>query len=152
MLTILLEVRKHTIKYLHFEEDVRPPYCGTWTKEVSEEKAKSVARNSSKRTLEDINYDYDSEAEWQEPEEGEDVNSDGEDDAEIEDAGDDMDGFLDNVDDLPNKSLIPKEEVKWTPMLFENEAGDGVSIAAAAFGHDLVSHQMGLLIAEDMGK
>jgi chromatin assembly factor 1 subunit A len=48
--------------------------------------------------LPDTNYDYDSEAEWEEPEEGEDLNSEDEEEMS-EDGDDDMDGFLDDEDD-----------------------------------------------------
>jgi chromatin assembly factor 1 subunit A len=43
-----------------------------------------------------MNYDYDSEAEWEEPEEGEELNSEGEEELGDEDDADDMDGFLDD--------------------------------------------------------
>ena len=43
-----------------------------------------------------INYDYDSEAEWEEPGEGEDLDSDGELEDEGDDDADDMEGFLDD--------------------------------------------------------
>jgi chromatin assembly factor 1 subunit A len=86
------------MKYIHFGEDVRPPYYGTYTKPYSTLEARRLARNSLSRVRKDTNYEYDSEAEWEEPEEGEDLDSEGEDDME-EDADDDMDGFLDDEED-----------------------------------------------------
>ncbi|KAJ4322483.1 chromatin assembly factor-I (CAF-I) p90 subunit [Neodidymelliopsis sp. IMI 364377] len=86
------------MKYLHFGEDVRPPYYGTYTKPYSDTVARRLARNAVSRIRQDTNYDYDSEAEWEEPEEGEDLDSEGEDDAE-EEGDDDMDGFLDDEED-----------------------------------------------------
>jgi chromatin assembly factor 1 subunit A len=83
-----------TMKYIHFGQDVRPPYCGTWTKPQSLEKARALARNPFKQLLPQLDYDYDSEAEWEEPEDGEDVDSDGEEDEE--DGEEDLDGFLDD--------------------------------------------------------
>lgn len=83
-----------TMKYIHFGQDVRPPYCGTWTKPQSLERARQLARNPFQQLLPQLDYDYDSEAEWEEPEEGEDVDSDGEEDEEEGD--EDMEGFLDD--------------------------------------------------------
>ncbi|KAF2626579.1 hypothetical protein BU25DRAFT_422342 [Macroventuria anomochaeta] len=86
------------MKYLHFGEDVRPPYYGTYSKSYSDADARRLARNAVSRIRQDTNYDYDSEAEWEEPEEGEDLDSEGEDDLE-EEGDDDMDGFLDDEED-----------------------------------------------------
>lgn len=86
------------MKYLHFGEDVRPPYYGTYTKSYPESTARRLARNAVSRIRQDTNYDYDSEAEWEEPEEGEDLDSDGEEDLD-EEGDDDMDGFLDDEED-----------------------------------------------------
>lgn len=90
-------LRKVTMKSLKFGEDVRPPYQGTFTRPVPESSAKKLSRNPYHRGLPDINYDYDSEAEWEEPEEGEDLDS--EEEEESDDGEDDMDGFLDDEDD-----------------------------------------------------
>lgn len=86
------------MKYLHFGEDVRPPYYGTYTKPYPDATARKIARNPIYRARQDTNYDYDSEAEWEEPEEGEDLDSEGEDDIE-EEGEDDLDGFLDDEED-----------------------------------------------------
>lgn len=86
------------MKYIHFSDDVRPPYYGTYTKSYTDAEAAHLARNPLSRTRKDTQYDYDSEAEWEEPEEGEDLDSDGEDDGD-EEAEDDLDGFLDDEED-----------------------------------------------------
>ncbi|KAH3905482.1 hypothetical protein HBH56_218350 [Parastagonospora nodorum] len=86
------------MKYIHFGEDVRPPYYGTYTRSYTEVQAARLARKPVSRLRQDTNYDYDSEAEWEEPEEGEDLDSEGDDDLE-EEAEDDMDGFLDDEED-----------------------------------------------------
>lgn len=86
------------VKYIHFCTDVRPPYCGTYTRPYTDAEAAHLARNPFSRIRQDTDYDYDSEAEWDEPEEGEDLDSDGEEDNE-DDADDDMDGFLDDEED-----------------------------------------------------
>jgi chromatin assembly factor 1 subunit A len=93
-------LKKIPVKILKFREDVRPPYQGTFTKRLSEHFALKLCRNPFARTIPDLNYDYDSEAEWEEPEEGEELNSEGEEDGS-EDGDEDMDGFLDDRDEDP---------------------------------------------------
>lgn len=93
------------MKYLHFPEDVRPPYYGTYTKPHSVAEGRMLARNPFSRGLKELDYDYDSEAEWEEPEEGEDLDSEGEED--LDDEGDeDMDGFLDDEGDADVKRRL----------------------------------------------
>lgn len=60
-------LRTIPMKYLHFGEDVRPPYYGTYTKSYSNATARRLARNAVSRVRQDTNYEYDSEAEWEEP-------------------------------------------------------------------------------------
>ena len=87
-----------SMKYLQFAEDVRPPYRGTYTKLPTRKTATELARNPFERALPKVNYDYDSEAEWEEPGEGEDLDSEGEEENGSEDEEDEMDGFLDDED------------------------------------------------------
>lgn len=89
---------KVRMKSLKFGEDVRPPYQGTFTRKVPQSSAQKIARNPFRRCLPETNYDYDSEAEWEEPEEGEELDSEEEEEAE-DDVDDDMDGFLDDEDE-----------------------------------------------------
>lgn len=89
-------LRKIPVKILHFAEDVRPPYRGTYTKRPTTSTSK-LARNPLRKDLPDTNYDYDSEAEWVE-DDGEDLNSDGEDEDD-DGEGEEMDGFLDDEND-----------------------------------------------------
>ncbi|WEW56087.1 chromatin assembly factor-I (CAF-I) p90 subunit [Emydomyces testavorans] len=91
-------LRKIPMKVLQFREDVRPPYQGTFTKRLPGQSASRLCRNPFSRAVPDLNYDYDSEAEWEEPEEGEDLESEGEDEVS-EDDEEDMDDFLDDGDD-----------------------------------------------------
>ncbi|KAI9757521.1 MAG: hypothetical protein M4579_003434 [Chaenotheca gracillima] len=88
------------IKHLRFAEDVRPPYRGTFARKVSESSKSSLGRAPFRRILPSIDYDYDSEAEWEEPdpEDGEDLGSEGEEEVGSEDEGDEMDDFLDDED------------------------------------------------------
>lgn len=90
-------LQKIPMKILHFNEDVRPPYKGTYTKRPVTSTMK-LARNPLRKDLPNTDYDYDSEAEWVEDEDGEDLKSDGEEDEDVDD-GEDMDGFLDDEGD-----------------------------------------------------
>ena len=89
------------IKYLHFEEDVRPAYHGTWTKPLMPQEWKHMSRNPCGSKMSILDYDYDSEAEWDDAEEGEDVMSNG-DEEEEEDEDEDMNDFLDDTEDVNN--------------------------------------------------
>lgn len=96
--TLRNQLKKVAMKSLKFAEDVRPPYFGTFTKSITSTQAHKISRDPYARILPEVNYDYDSEAEWEEPEEGEDLDSEGEEDAS-EDGDDDMDGFLDDEEE-----------------------------------------------------
>ena len=85
-----------SIKFLKYAEDVRPPYIGTYSKVTEESAIRRLSRNPFARALPATNYDYDSEAEWEEPEEGEDLDSEGEEEVGDDDEGDDMEEFLDD--------------------------------------------------------
>lgn len=93
-------LRKIPMKSLKFGEDVRPPYQGTYSKPLRETSANKISRNPFHRGLPETNYDYDSEAEWEDPGEGEDLDSEEEEDVS-EEGDDDMEGFLDDEDDQP---------------------------------------------------
>lgn len=88
-------LKKIPMKFLKFQEDVRPPYRGTFTKRPVHGMTR-LARNPLRRDLPDTNYDYDSEAEWIEDEDAEDLNSEGEEEEDMGEDADDMDGFLDD--------------------------------------------------------
>lgn len=94
------------MKIISFSQDVRPPYCGTATPNYLEQgHMRNLARKPVGRQLR-LEYDYDSEAEWQEgDEEGEDIEDDDEDE-ELDDE-DDMEGFLDDSEDIgPARRLL----------------------------------------------
>jgi chromatin assembly factor 1 subunit A len=98
--TALDVLRRIPIRHLQFHEDVRPAYCGTYTKIKSPRTTRKLRRNPFTRARQDTNYDYDSEVEWEEPEEGdEEVLSEEEDEADSQADGDEIDGFLDDEDD-----------------------------------------------------
>ena len=94
-----------SMRYLKFAEDVRPPYIGTYTKVSDPWACKKLSRNPFTQGL-PTNYDYDSEAEWEEPGEGEDLESEGEEEVGDDDEGDEMEEFLDDEEDLADGSHI----------------------------------------------
>ncbi|RHZ56694.1 uncharacterized protein CDV56_107677 [Aspergillus thermomutatus] len=119
-------LRRIRMKSLKFGEDVRPPYQGTFTKTLPESAAHKLMRNPFHRGLPDINYDYDSEAEWEEPEEGEDLDSEEEEEGS-EEGDDDMDGFLDDDEDnLEGKRrlIVGDLEPLCTGLRWQGEGGD----------------------------
>jgi len=88
-------------KHLHFAEDVRPPYRGTFTRTPNTSSLRK-GRNPFQRALPGIDYDYDSEAEWVDnPEEGEgeELHSEDEDDTASQLSIGDMEDFLDDEED-----------------------------------------------------
>ncbi|XP_022105893.1 chromatin assembly factor 1 subunit A-like [Acanthaster planci] len=77
-------------KLLQFHENYRPPYYGTWRK-----KSEMInPRNYLKKDEDMLDYEVDSDEEWEEP--GESLShSEGEDDGEdVDDGGDSDDGFF----------------------------------------------------------
>jgi chromatin assembly factor 1 subunit A len=83
------------IKHIRHAEDVRPPYRGTFSMKTDKAVYVRLTCNPFNRVVPQLNYDYDSEAEWEEPEDGEDLDTEGDDEMD-EDDGDEMDGFLDD--------------------------------------------------------
>lgn len=109
------------MKFLGFKEDVRPPYYGTVTNlPNSLASLRKLARNPVAKDVLPLQYDYDSEAEWQE-EDGEDVDlmDDDEDDAENDE---DMGDFLDDSDDvsLARPVMVSGLEPESTGICWEN--------------------------------
>ncbi|KAL2128772.1 hypothetical protein VTI74DRAFT_8678 [Chaetomium olivicolor] len=87
------------VKSIKFREDVRPPYIGTISGLPPGGKSlRKLARNPISQDILELNYGYDSEAEWQE-EEGEDVD-DLDDEEEEADLDEDMADFLDDSEDV----------------------------------------------------
>ncbi|KAJ3211703.1 inositol polyphosphate 5-phosphatase [Dinochytrium kinnereticum] len=77
-------------KFLKYAEDYRPPYFGTLRKK----KFRVSGRCPWKRDAENINYDVDSEEEWEEEEPGEELLSEDEDDAVEEEDANEQDDFV----------------------------------------------------------
>ncbi len=100
--TISVRNRK---KFLSFHEDYRPPYHGTWSKPSS---TKVTGRKPFGQDTSYLNYEIDSEEEWEEgdDEQGDDCSVEGNDDDELEGEVQDttkydyQDGWIAEDDDL----------------------------------------------------
>ncbi|KAM0258790.1 hypothetical protein ACHAQJ_003632 [Trichoderma viride] len=132
---IFTEVRsglsKIPMKVIAFSQDVRPPYYGTVTFKsfaLGKGNMYKLARRSMGRRL-PLDYDYDSEAEWQDEEDGEDL--DLEDEEEEQDDEDDMDGFLDDSEDVGVSRRVFADTMKPEIMgpCFENQNRKGPVLA-----------------------
>lgn len=119
---LLQDVR---MKVLHFAEDVRPPYQGTFTRPVPAIGARKLSRNAFAQCLPETNYDYDSEAEWDEPEDGEDLNSEGEED-ETDEPDEDLAEFLDDDEDssVKRRVIVTDLEPVSSGLHFEDSRGE----------------------------
>lgn len=114
-------------KYLEFESDVRPRFCGTRTKRLSPEHSRKLARNPFLRGVPKVEYDYDSEADWEAPEDGELLESDEEgEDLEDADGDDGLDEFIDDEGDASGaKRKITKDlEPICSGLHWENASGN----------------------------
>ncbi|KAI9707595.1 MAG: hypothetical protein M1836_000556 [Candelina mexicana] len=101
-----------SMKFLRFKEDIRPPYMGTFTKKPPGRSARGLCRNPFKRSIPQLNYDYDSEAEWEEPDpdDGEDLGSEDE-EAGSEGDENEMEGFLDDEEAAINPAASNKRRL-----------------------------------------
>ena len=111
------------IKFLKFAEDVRPPYIGTYTKTPKRGSMCSLAKNPFSRVRPDTNYDWDSEAEWEDAVDGEDLDSEGEEEDEDEDE-EDMAGFLDDEDTnaVKRRPLLGDQEPQCSGICWQGES------------------------------
>lgn len=93
---ILRNTSKVPFKLLKFATDVRPGYFGTWTKKSTA----ITGRNPFKQDTGILEYEYDSEAEWEEDDPtAEDVEEGPvNDEEEPEDSDSDLDGWLGKLD------------------------------------------------------
>lgn len=95
-------------KILAFREDIRPPYVGTYTKRILPTIARKMSRKPAYRGRTDTNYDYDSEAEWEEPAADDEEILDDE-MSESEDGDEEMNDFLDDEEDQGRKRMFAGE-------------------------------------------
>lgn len=145
-------LRRIPMKYLHFGEDVRPPYYGTYTKPHSPRETARLARNPFSRILHQADYDYDSEAEWEEPGEGEDLDSEGEEDLD-EDGDDDLDGFLDDEEDAQVKRRLISGDLEpiSTGLCWEDAHGvSKLNDGSGAISTEFKEFHMGFLLGTSL--
>lgn len=101
--------RRFPWKTLAFDQQTRPPYCGTFTK-------KSAAVGPRTPFAQDpiFDYSYDSGDEWQEEEPGEDVDGPGEamdvDDEDEDESEGEFDDWLDDAEDGADAPLAAEED------------------------------------------
>jgi chromatin assembly factor 1 subunit A len=88
LISTLSDRKQLPLRWLHFHENARPMYIGTWTKT-----ARSVGPRTPFGKEEGVNYEYDSGEEWFEEEEGEEMEDletiDGEEEEDEEDENND---------------------------------------------------------------
>ena len=130
------KLAKVPMKVIAFSQDVRPPYYGTVTFKpfvLGKGQMSRIARNSTTRRL-PLEYDYDSEAEWQD-DEGEDLDVD-DDESDVDDE-DDMDGFLDDSEDagLARRVFVNTIEPDSSGICFEDDRRLGPN--ATVFAHKM---------------
>lgn len=115
------------IKYLQFYENAKPPYVGTWCSQ-KHSNIPFKASNPLDTSLTGYDYNYDSDLDWQDGDEG-----DGEDIDDLEDGDDDedlnedeeMDDFVENNNEKRRLNLGPMEAVTIlndgsNPAIFDN--------------------------------
>ena len=97
-------LREVPIKYLQLPYDRRPLYCGTFSKPLSAASATRLAKDPLKGVLSAVDYEGDSEAEWEDSNahDAEDLHSGDELDSDHDDEDDEMSGFLDDAEVDPN--------------------------------------------------
>ncbi len=137
-------LRRVPYKILSFAEDVRPPYKGTYTsKPISS--MRRMARNPTRRDLPNVNYDYDSEAEW-EDDDGEDVESDCNDDEEIGDGGEDLEEFLDDAEaeSLNARKLVMQGDLepKFSGLCWEDQKRRGPNVKMYRYLMEIISGEL----------
>ena len=118
-------------KFLGFHEDIRPPYHGTWSKPAS---SVVTGRNPFGKDTQFLDYEVDSEAEWEEEDEdqGEDCDDDGVDDEDevVQNEDEDNDGWLAEDDDLGIE-----DEDDATKELRKNKLHSEAKTSSAQSGH-----------------
>jgi chromatin assembly factor 1 subunit A len=130
---------------------VRPAYYGTYTKINSPRKLRKCRRNPFLRARPDTDYDNDSEAEWEEPEEGdEEILSEAEDEADSQQGdGNEDDDFLDDEDDTAKnrRKITTGELVPETTGLCWEDAANRISVVESIETNDQPPSMHGMRIS-----
>jgi chromatin assembly factor 1 subunit A len=126
------------MKVLSYSVDVRPPYQGTFTRFVSPESTRKISRRPHTRLLPDINYDYDSEGEWEPPEDDdEDLNSEDE-EGSIDNEDEEMGDFLDDANDVAKRRMIVGDVEPVSTGLCWQENGKAVEASMKQYRMDVL--------------
>lgn len=140
--TILSQI---PVKYIFYHNDVRPPYIGTNTQIRSHREYLRLARAPVRRLRPELDYDNDSELEWEdgEGEDAEDLRSEGASENESADDDEEMDSFLDDEEGgggLRKRRLLDSNlAVMSTGLCWQDELGNtqsdlaGVPISWAGY-------------------
>lgn len=96
-------------KILSYREDVRPPYQGTYTRTVSPRSTRKLSRRPTYRGLPAVDYDYDSEAEWQEPDADDEDLGDEDELSEDDEDGGEMADFLDDGEETAKRRVVASD-------------------------------------------
>lgn len=129
-------------KFIGFKSDVRPPYRGTITSETSETLQRLAKRPTSKM-LSQLNYDYDSEAEWFDDDEGDDLEDADDSDDDI-DADEDMAEFLDDSEESGISRIAYGNDMKpeSTSICFEDANHQGPLPMMKRHGLELILRKL----------
>lgn len=72
------------IKYINFYENSKPPYTGTWCSQKHQNEQTAIIGNPLDKAITGLDYDYDSDLEWNnEEKDGEDIDDDDDDDEDL---------------------------------------------------------------------
>ena len=137
-----VELLEHTsLKILSFREDFRPPYQGTFTRGLSPRTSKRLPRNPAQRIMPKVDYDYDSEAEWEAPEAGDEDLEDEDEMSDDEEAVDEMADFVDDEDEIARRRVTTTDvEPVCTGLCWEGEGDSGIAdIDLAMYRMDVLS-------------
>ena len=139
--TSVARLLQHTsYKILSFREDFRPPYQGTFTRAMSPRTSKKLRRNPIHRGMPKVDYDYDSEAEWEAPEAGDEDLEDDDELSDEEEAIDEMADFLDDEEEIARRRVTTSDtEPVCTGLCWEGEVDPIVA------GIDLGFYRMDVL-------
>jgi chromatin assembly factor 1 subunit A len=146
------QLKDTQMKYLHFHEDVRPPYFGTYTKPLMPQEWRKLCRNPCSFKMNMYDYEYDSEAEWEDDvEDGEDVMSNGEDEDE-EDGDEDMEDFLDDeglpAGQVPKRYAAGELNPRCSGLHWQDEGGKLQPADPSSQPVDFAELQMGFLLGK----
>ena len=136
-----VELLEHTsLKILSFREDFRPPYQGTFTRDLSPRTSNRLRRNPARRIMPRVDYDYDSEAEWEAPEVGDEDLEDEDEMSDDDEAVDEMADFVDDEDEIARRRVFTTDvEPVCTGLCWEGEANSSIA------GIDLAMYRMDVL-------